>query len=47
MRDYNLACPGVTGLAARGNLLTPNLNLGTYAPPVRGFMDALFADTDP
>jgi len=47
VRDYNLTCPGVTGLAARGNLLTPNLNLGTYAPPVCGFMDALFADTDP
>src|SRR5450759_5277799 len=24
--DYNLACPGVTGRAARGNLLTPYLN---------------------
>ena len=38
VRDYNLTCAGVTGLAARGNLLTPNLNLnlnlGTYAPPV-------------
>ena len=105
VRDYNLTCPGVTGSAARGNLLTPYLNLGlasgsrgdavavlqhqlgaakpdgvfgpttrarvvafqrahhltangmagsavwralgagtgTYTPPVRGFMDALFA----
>lgn len=25
--DYNLACPGVTGRAARGNLLTPYLNV--------------------
>jgi Putative peptidoglycan binding domain len=104
-RDYNLTCPGVTGWTARGNLLTPYLNLrlaggsrggavaelqrrlgvpiadgtfgpttrdrvvafqrarhltvngivgratwlalgagsGTYTPPVRGFMEALFA----
>jgi Putative peptidoglycan binding domain len=25
--DYNLTCPGVTGQAARGNLLTPYLNV--------------------
>jgi peptidoglycan hydrolase-like protein with peptidoglycan-binding domain len=25
--DYNLTCPGVTGRAARGNLLTPYLNV--------------------
>jgi hypothetical protein len=25
--DYNLACPGVTGRSARGNLLTPYLNV--------------------
>jgi len=25
--DYNLTCPGVTGQAARGNLLTPYLNI--------------------
>jgi hypothetical protein len=107
VRDYNLTCPGVTGRAARGNLLTPYLNVGlasgsrgaavavlqrrlgasnpdgvfgattrarvvalqrarhltangivgssvwralgagtgTYTPPVRGFMGALFAST--
>jgi len=107
VRDYNLTCPGVTGQAARGNLLTPYLNVGlasgsrgdavavlqrrlgglkadgmfgpltrakvvafqlarhlpangivnsevwralgagngTYTPPVRGFMGALFAST--
>ncbi len=28
VRDYNLTCPGVTGQAARGNLLTPYLNVG-------------------
>jgi len=28
VRDYNLTCPGVTGRAARGNLLTPYLNVG-------------------
>ena len=27
MYDYNLACPGVTGRAARGNLLTPYLKV--------------------
>jgi hypothetical protein len=104
-RDYNLTCPGVTGWTARGNLLTPYLNVrlasgsrggavaelqrrlgapeadgtfgpttrdrvvafqrarhltangivgratwlalgagaGTYTPPVRGFIDELFA----
>ena len=47
VRDYNLTCPGVTGLAARGNLLTRHLNHSTYTPSVRGFMDALFADTAP
>ena len=26
-RDFNLTCPGVTGRAARGNLLTPYLNV--------------------
>jgi len=26
-RDYNLTCPGLTGQAARGNLLTPYLNV--------------------
>jgi peptidoglycan hydrolase-like protein with peptidoglycan-binding domain len=107
VRDYNLTCPGVTGRAERGNLLTPYLNVGlasgsrgaavavlqrrlgasnpdgvfgattrarvvalqrarhltangivgssvwralgagtgTYTPPVRGFMGALFAST--
>jgi hypothetical protein len=107
VRDYNLTCPGVSGRAARGNLLTPYLNVGlasgsrgnavavlqrrlgglnatgafgpatrarvvafqraqhltangivgravwralgagtgTYTPPVRGFMRALFAST--
>jgi hypothetical protein len=107
VRDYNLTCAGVTGRAARGNLLTPYLNVGlasgsrgaavavlqrclgarradgvfgattrarvvafqharhltangivgsavwralgagtgTYSPPVRGFMGALFAST--
>ena len=107
VRDYNLTCPGVTGRAARGNLLTPHLNVrlaigsrggavaalqrrlgglkadggfgalthakvvafqrarhltangivgsqvwralgagtGTYTPPVRGIMGALFAST--
>jgi hypothetical protein len=107
VRDYNLTCPGVTGWAAGGNLLTPYLNVGlangsrgeavavlqrrlgelnatgvfgpatqarvvafqrarhltangivgsavwralgagtgTYTPPVRGFMGALFAST--
>ena len=107
VRDYNLTCPGVTGWAARGNLLTPYLKVslasgsrggavavlqrrlgglnatgafgpetrasvvafqrarhltangivgsavwqalgagsGTYTPPVRGFMGALFAST--
>jgi Putative peptidoglycan binding domain len=28
VRDYNLTCPGVTGRVARGNLLTPYLNVG-------------------
>jgi hypothetical protein len=28
VRDYNLTCPGVTGRAASGNLLTPYLNVG-------------------
>ena len=28
VRDYNLTCPGVTGRAARGNLLTPYLGVG-------------------
>jgi Putative peptidoglycan binding domain len=28
VRDYNLTCPGVTGRAAGGNLLTPYLNVG-------------------
>ena len=107
VRDYDLTCPGVSGQAARGNPLTPYLNVGlasgsrggavaalqrsldaahadgvfgpttrarvvafqrahhlttngivgsaewralgagtgTYTPPVRGFMDALFAST--
>ena len=27
VRDFNLTCPGVTGQAARGNLLTPYLNV--------------------
>jgi peptidoglycan hydrolase-like protein with peptidoglycan-binding domain len=27
VRDHNLTCPGVTGWAARGNLLTPYVNL--------------------
>ena len=27
VRDYNITCPGVTGRAARGNLLTPQLNV--------------------
>jgi Putative peptidoglycan binding domain len=107
VRDYDLTCPGVTGRAARGNLLTPYLNVslasgshgsavvmlqrslgapaadgvfgpttrasviafqrahhlrangivgsaewralgagtGTYTPPVRGFMGALFTST--
>jgi peptidoglycan hydrolase-like protein with peptidoglycan-binding domain len=27
VRDYNLTCPGVTGRAASGNLLTPYLNV--------------------
>ncbi|NMM23399.1 MAG: hypothetical protein HHJ11_07860 [Phycicoccus sp.] len=27
VRDYNLSCPGVTGRAARGNRLTPYLNV--------------------
>jgi hypothetical protein len=27
VRDYNLTCPGVTGWAATGNLLTPYLNV--------------------
>ena len=107
VRDYDLTCPGVTGRAAGGNLLTPYLNVGlasgsrggavavlqrrlgglnatgafdpatrarvvafqrarhltangivgsavwralgagtgTYIPPVRGFMGALFAST--
>jgi len=27
VRDHNLTCPGVTGQAARGNLLTPYLNV--------------------
>jgi peptidoglycan hydrolase-like protein with peptidoglycan-binding domain len=27
VRDYNLTCPGVTGWAARGNPLTPYLNV--------------------
>ena len=31
VRDYNLTCPGVTGRAARGNLLTPYLNVGLAA----------------
>jgi hypothetical protein len=44
--DYNLACPGVTGRAARGNLLTTNgPGTGTYTPPVPGFMGKLFAST--
>jgi peptidoglycan hydrolase-like protein with peptidoglycan-binding domain len=107
VRDYNLTCPGVTGRAARGSLLTPYLNValasgsrgaavaalkrrlggltatgafdpatrtkvvafqrarhmtadgivgramwralgagtGTYTPPMRGFMGALFASS--
>jgi len=28
VRDYDLTCPGVTGRAARGNLLTPYLKVG-------------------
>lgn len=28
VRDYNLTCPGVTGWAARGNLMTPYMNVG-------------------
>jgi len=35
VRDYNLTCPGVTGWAARGNLLTPYLNV-TLASGSRG-----------
>lgn len=27
IRDYNLTCPGVTGRAARGNLLRPHVNV--------------------
>jgi hypothetical protein len=47
VRDYNLTCPGVTGRAASGDALTPHLGAGTgtYTPPVRGFMDVLFAPT--
>jgi hypothetical protein len=47
VRDYNLTCPGVTGRAASGDVLTPHLGAGTgtYTPPVRGFMDVLFAPT--
>ena len=57
VRDYDLACPGVTGRAQRGNLLTTDsfggsatwralgAGIGTYTPPVRGFMDTLFAST--
>lgn len=43
VRDYDLTCPGVTGLAAR----ELGAGTGTYTPPVRGFMDALFADPAP
>jgi hypothetical protein len=42
VRDYNLTCPGVTGRAASGNLLT---RYGNYTPPVPGFMRALFEST--
>jgi hypothetical protein len=35
VRDYNLTCPGVTGWAARGNLLTPHMNV-TLASGSRG-----------
>jgi|GEM_PF-1045467 len=57
VRDYDLTCPGVTGRAARGNLLTTDgiggnatwralgAGTGTYTPPVRGFMGTLFAST--
>ena len=38
VRDYNLTCPGVTGRAAGGNLLTPYLNvvlaIGSYGSAV-------------
>ena len=57
VRDYDLTCPGVTGRAGRGNLLTTDgiggnatwralgAGTGTYTPPVRGFMGTLFAST--
>jgi len=43
--DYNLTCPGVTGRAARGNLLTVGAGTGTYTPPVPGLMGTLFEST--
>jgi hypothetical protein len=42
VRDHNLTCPGVTGRAASGSLLSPH---GRFTPPVPGFMGALFAST--
>jgi len=45
VRDYNLTCPGVTGRAARGNLLTRGAGAGTYTPPVPGITGALFSST--
>ena len=56
VRDYNLTCPGVTGRAASGNLLTPYINVGLrsgslgagtgrYTPSTPGFINTLFAST--
>jgi hypothetical protein len=41
VRDYNLTCPGVTGWAPRGNLLTPHLNVTLSSGSRGGAVTAL------
>ena len=41
VRDYNRTCPGVTGRAARGNLLTPYLKVGLASGSRGGAVVAL------
>src|ERR1019366_1116236 len=41
VRDYNLTCPGVTGWAASGNLLTPYLNVALASGSLGAAVTAL------